>query len=216
MGITLDFNVESREVIHLLRCDSYLKKLILKVGSLKVEIDEDYYNNLVNTIIGQQLSLKAADTIMRRIKNICGTISPEKLLSVSEEELRAAGTSYAKIAYIKGLSQKILQNEIVLEKLKDLSDQEAVQILTGIKGIGNWTAEMFLIFSLGRLDIFSFDDAGLQKAIKWLYKRENLDKTELKKVSDNWAPYRSIASLYLWEALDQGLVLNPSIDLNHV
>ncbi|WMT43460.1 hypothetical protein RE628_09120 [Paenibacillus sp. D2_2] len=135
-----------------------------------------------------------------------GTI-PAALSAQSDEDLRAAGLSTAKVAYIRDLCNKTLSGEVNLERLQDLSDEDAVTQLVSIKGIGKWTAEMFLIFGLGRENIISTGDAGLQRAARWLHNMEDRsDRKYLQQVSHIWEPYGSIASIYLWEAINTGHV----------
>lgn len=136
--------------------------------------------------------------------------SPTILLSLPNEEYRKIGVSGNKTKYIKDLSEKILMKDIGLTSLKYLENDEVIQQLTKVKGIGKWTAEMFLIFSLSRMNVLSLDDVGLQRGVKWLYgiKGENRGKEELKVRSLKWKPYYTIASLYLWEAVNKGYVIH--------
>lgn len=197
---------------HLTKHDPVLGKLIANIGCYELELNDDYYLKLISSIIGQQLSVKAANTIFSRVKNLCNGVSPQNIISLADDELRNAGVSRPKIKYIKHLSKEIINNRINLNSLFFLSDEEVVSELTKIKGIGRWTAEMFMIFSLGRLDIFSTSDAGLRRAIKWLYNvDDSIEISLLNGISDNWKPYRSIASLYLWESINKGLINNSSI-----
>jgi DNA-3-methyladenine glycosylase II len=202
----LSFSADSPEVMALAGQDEKMKSIIEKVGSLDFELEDNYFLSLVYAIVGQQLSGKAAAAIYKRVEDLCGTVTPTCLLSSSAEAIRQCGLSIAKINYLKGLSQKVMDGEIDLARLKELPDNQAIQLLTSIKGIGRWTAEMFLMFSLGRLDIFSDGDLGLQRAVRQLYKVESLSKKELTEISSRWIPYRTIACLYLWEASGRGLI----------
>lgn len=210
--MVINFNLTDSCMVNLANSDPLLGKVIKRIGDYSLELSEDYYLKLIKSIIGQQLSLKAKETIWHRVESICEEITPQTILSVKDTELRAAGISFAKISYIKGLSKEILNNRIDLENIELKHNQEILKILTGVKGIGRWTAEMFLIFSLGRLDVFSADDVSLRRAIKWLYGfNENPTKIEMIHISEKWNPYYSIASLYLWAAVDTGLINeNPS------
>ncbi|QIZ07621.1 DNA-3-methyladenine glycosylase 2 family protein [Priestia megaterium] len=204
---------------YLSKKDPILGRLIDIIGQLALYKREDHYISLVKSIIGQQLSVKAAGTIIARFMNFTGcTITPDKIIMFSDETLREIGISYRKIKYIKDLSQKVLDKEIKLEALDKLSNEEVINTLTNVKGIGIWTAEMFLIFSLGRENVLSLLDVGLQRGAKWLYNCSD-GKTTLMDKGTNWFPYTSIASLYLWEAVNRGFVnTHKSFDdflLNH-
>lgn len=163
-------------------------------------------------IVSQQLSVKAADTIFLRLHNLIlgNRLTPENILCLNDLELKDVGLSRAKIGYLKDLANKVKNKEIILKDLDRLSDQNVIVELTKIKGIGKWTAEMFLMFALGRDDIFSMYDLGLQNAVKKIYKnRLPLDKTgnlkyDLNIIEDitlQWSPYRTIASIILWYSL---------------
>jgi DNA-3-methyladenine glycosylase II len=137
-----------------------------------------------------------------RVQALIGTCTPNNILSRTDEELKRTGLSSSKIKYIKDLSRKVLDKELQFEGLDQLGNNEVMQRLTSVKGIGRWTAEMFLIFTFGKPDVLSLGDAGLQRAAKWLYQIENALEVKGKE----WAPYHSIASLYLWEAVDRGYI----------
>lgn len=180
-----------------------MKSLIEKYGELTLTESKDYFNDIISSIIDQLLSGKAAETIYKRVESLCRGISPERILAVSDEALRAAGSSYGKIRCMKTLAQAVIDKAVDLENIRQHDDEEVIRQLTVIKGIGRWTAEMFLIFSLAREDIFSFGDGGLNSAINRLYGNGNaLSRSEIKTITDKWHPYRSYASLYLWRSLD--------------
>lgn len=183
--------------------DKKLLTLYKKYGPHKFEDrSEMLYEELVESIIGQQLSGKAADTIFKRFLKIFNDKFPtyEKLLKVDVEKLRGAGMSYSKAQYIKNIAQAFKNKELDIKKIKKMSDEEVIKTLTKIKGVGNWTAEMTLIFVLQREDVFSIGDAGLRRAIKNLYKIEDVKK--IMKLTESWKPKRSHASWYLWRSLE--------------
>jgi DNA-3-methyladenine glycosylase II len=187
--------------------DGRFAHLAERIGELTVPAREDVFETLAKSLIGQQLSVKAAETICRRVEEKCGGFSPESILSISEEHLREAGVSRPKIGYIKGLAHLVKQQELDFESLKALHDDGVVEALTKVKGIGRWTAEMFLIFFLGREDVLSLGDAGLRRAVCWLYEEDAKNGAGILEIhSEKWKPYRSIASLYLWEAINRGHV----------
>jgi DNA-3-methyladenine glycosylase II len=163
----------------------------------------DPFANLAGSIIGQQLSVKAAATIHGRLLYKIGDrLTPATIAKTSEEEMRSAGLSRAKIAALKSLSHDLQTGNLSFAKLETLGDDEALDYLVKLKGVGPWTAEMFLIFSLGRPDVLSLGDAGLRRAAGLLYRNDPMHPAALKEQSEKWRPYRSIASWYLWASLD--------------
>jgi DNA-3-methyladenine glycosylase II len=162
---------------------------------------------LVEAIITQQLSAKAADSISARFRAIYGKFpKPADVIETSDAKLRKAGLSYMKVSYIKDLSKKIESKEIRLAYMRNLSDEEVIVQLTQVKGIGRWTAEMFLIFSLGRLDVLPVGDLGLRKGIRNLYSLEELpEKEQIECIAEKWRPYRSVATWYLWRSQDESI-----------
>lgn len=191
----------------LAKLDPALMPLISGVP-IEVNLQEDYFASIASAIVGQQLSNRVAEVIWARLVALAqGALSPETILSLGDEELRQIGISYSKIKYLKALSTAVNEKTLELDRLHLFDDVEIVRQLTQVKGIGPWTAEMFLIFSMGRTDVFSIGDGGLQRAVKWLYKLEEVPgKEELLRISGKWKPYRTMAALYLWRALDDKIV----------
>lgn len=179
--------------------DKYIGPLIEKWGhcTIKPLKKSQYFTDLVDAICSQQLSGKAAKTIFGRVKTFLGKITPENILLADTEDLRKCGLSYAKCKYVKDLSEKVKRQEVKVERLNKLSDEEVISELTKVKGIGRWTAEMFLIFSLARQDIFPNDDLGISKSVNQLFNK-SVNKDEMEKISERWKPYRTVASWYLW------------------
>lgn len=139
-------------------------------------------------------------------------VTPQALLDAAEEDLRAAGLSGAKVTYVKDFSLRVLSGELDMSALVQQEDGDVVAALTRVKGIGKWTAEMFLLFSLGRSDVWAVRDLGLRNAVKWLYGLDELPGDgEMEQFGEKWRPYRSVASLYLWEAINRGLVKGPGL-----
>ncbi len=177
-------------------------------GELPVIIpaaSDQYFGKLCESIVSQQLSTKVADVIEARVKlAIGGEWHPEKVLVSETEVLRAAGLSNAKASYIKNIAQVWVDGSVVAEHLTTMTDEEIITELVKIKGVGRWTAEMFLIFTLGRSDVFSVGDYALRKATAQLY---NLDikakPAEFLSISQNWSPNRSLASRILWKSLER-------------
>ncbi|MDR0762988.1 MAG: hypothetical protein LBF01_00635 [Bacteroidales bacterium] len=195
---------EARE--YLTNVDPILGAVIEKHGIIDYELCTDYFDALLSNIVGQQLSGKAADTIYNRfLRLIDGELTAKKMLEIDDEKLRKAGLSCNKSAYIKNLAKAVADGSLMLNRFDGMTDSVVVTQLTAIKGIGEWTAEMFLIFSLGRLDVFSKGDGGLARAINILYgEGRELSAQERLAITEAWKPYRSIASLYLWRSLDNG------------
>lgn len=185
--------------------DPILNKLVKKYGAPNNFKDrtEFLYEELVESIIGQQLSGKAADTIFKRFLALFKASKfprPSELLKTDVEKLRSAGMSYGKAGYIKNIAEAFVKKELDVNKLKKMSDEEIIKELTKIKGIGKWTAEMTLMFTFQRPDVFSLGDAGLRRAIKNLYKIEN--DNDILKLAEKWKPKRSFACWYLWLSLE--------------
>ena len=167
-----------------------------------------HFLSLCREIIGQQLSVKAAKSIWEKfIKGIKSNKKLiEKIQSINVEDHKLHGLSRNKLTFLKELSEKFIKKEISFKKFDQMENEEIINHLITIKGIGRWTAEMFLIFSMKRLDVFSVDDLGLRKAVMKLYKLKNDDREKILKISLKWKPYRSIVSWYLWRALDRKII----------
>jgi DNA-3-methyladenine glycosylase II len=190
---------------HFKKVDPVFYEIALKVKLEDHPRPDDYFVDLVDSIISQQLSGKAAATIFGRFKKLFPNekITPEKLLKIPDEKIREAGISYSKIKYIKGIAEAVVNKQINLNALDKLSDEEVILELVKLKGVGNWTAEMFLMFTLGRPDIFSAGDLGLQNAMIKIYKLDAKPKKEvLIEISEKWSPYRTTASRILWKSLE--------------
>jgi DNA-3-methyladenine glycosylase II len=193
--------------------DPTMAALIERVGEIdiatrlrrrKEERPADAYGALLRAIVGQQLSTKAARTIYGRVLELFGgrTPSPDQLLAAKEEDLRAAGLSVRKTEYIRDLASHVLSGELELDRLDQLSDEEVIEEIVAVRGLGQWTAEMFLLFHLERPDVLSGGDLGIRKAILIEYGlREMPAPKRVLEIGEPWRPYRSLASLYLWESL---------------
>lgn len=184
--------------------DPILQKLIKKYPKPDfTDKSEILFEKMIDNIISQQLSVKAADTIFKRFKDLFpkkNFPSPEDILKIKDEKVRQAGISYQKISYLKSVSEAFISGKIIPEKIKNMKDKEVIESLVQIRGVGQWTAEMILIFTLGRPDVFSLGDKGLRNAIKNLYKIT--DPKKIIKLSEKWKPNRSYASWYLWRSLE--------------
>ncbi len=192
-------------IVHL-KSDPVLAGLIGKFGFLNYRPSRDHFQSLVYSIIEQQLSSKAAHTIYSRFEKLFpqGKLTPQLILNIPQEKLRGIGTSWAKARSLHDLSQKIQDKTVRLDDLPIMSDEEIVTHLTGVKGIGRWSAEMFLMFNLHSPDILPLDDRGIQKAMISLFnlKDDKKLKTNMLKTSHSWRPFRTVACWYLWKSLD--------------
>lgn len=197
--------MENAKALKHLRKDKILGTILDKYTVSTPKTSTNLFQDLLEAIIGQQLSGKAASTIFGRFLGLFPkeqTPKPEEILKLSEESLRSCGLSHQKASYLKSLSEEIKSGRLTLEELHVLPDEAVITALTKVKGIGPWTAEMFLIFSLGRLDTFSVGDLGLRTAVGRLYGVDRNDKIKIEEISQKWSPYRSLASLYLWKSLE--------------
>jgi len=163
------------------------------------------YGALLRSIVGQQLSTKAARTIYERLIGLYDgqTPAPEQIVATDADQLRAVGLSRAKAAYLRSLAGHVIDGELELDRLTELEDDEVIAQLTAVKGLGPWTAHMFLLFHLGRPDVLPVGDLGVRRAVQLAYGMEELPTVaELGRIAEPWRPYRSLASLYLWRSLD--------------
>jgi DNA-3-methyladenine glycosylase II len=177
----------------------------LSVRARKRGRPDDAYGTLVRSITGQQLSTKAAATIYGRLTDRYGgrTPTPEEIIDTDPQELRALGLSNAKAAYLRDLAEHIVDGELPVDELAQMPDAKVYELLTAIKGLGRWTVDMFLMFHLGRRDILPVGDLGIRKAIQIQYGLQDLPKAaEMEQIAEAWRPHRTLASLYLWESLD--------------
>ena len=210
--MTVDDYARARRV--LLRRDPILAALIRRQGPCGLDAARraDHFSALVRAITFQQLSTKAASTIYNRMAALmpAGTPTPEGFAALSDDQLRAAGMSRQKIGYLRDLSEKVASKKIDLDALEALSDEDVVAALVTVKGIGRWSAEMFLIFRLLRPDVLPVGDLGIVTAIQKAYKlRKRPTPDRMRQIGEAWRPYRSIASWYLWRSLDNEPVVKP-------
>jgi DNA-3-methyladenine glycosylase II len=178
--------------------------LATRLARRKEERPNDAYGALLRAIVGQQLSTKAARTIYGRVLDLFegGTPSPEQLLEAEETDLRAAGLSGRKVEYIRDLASHVIEGELELERLDQLDDAEVIEEIVAVRGLGVWTAEMFLMFHLERPDVLSGGDLGIRKAVQIEYGLEEMPPpAKVLEIGEPWRPHRSLASLYLWESL---------------
>ena len=211
---TLHFTPESEAVIHLRQSDAVLARVIDAVGPIELSLRDDRFTSLARAIVGQQLSVSAARTIWSRFADLAGDIDAATVAGLDEDAIRGVGLSRAKAAYVRDLAVRVLDGTVELDRFDEMQDEAIIEELIRVKGIGRWTAQMFLIFSLGRPDVFAVDDLGLRRSMRRIYRlSDDVSPVALATLAESWRPYRSAASLYLWEALDAKLPIDSEASL---
>jgi DNA-3-methyladenine glycosylase II len=193
---------------HLMKCDPRLAAVIKRVGPCKLHAvaPRDAFETLCRTIASQQLSIKAADTIYGRFCDLFPNRrpTPALVMTLSDDQIRGCGFSRPKVSFIKDLAAHVIDGRLDLKRLRRQPDDEVLRQLVAVKGIGRWTAEVFLMFRLGRPDILPADDLGLMNAVHRAYKlRKRPTAKALRKMGERWAPHRSVAAWYLWASLTE-------------
>src|SRR3989475_11624687 len=193
-----------KAIQHLKESDPVLRAIMERVGAFKMNYDEPQFASLAEAIVYQQLHGKAAATIFKRLTDLAGLpLTPAGILKLSVEQMRGAGLSKQKLSYLRDLAAKTQSGELDFAELPDLSDDEVIKHLTQVKGIGVWTAHMFLMFALRRPNVLTTGDFGVRMAMKKYYKKRKLPKPDqMEKIAKAWEPYRSVACWYLWKSLD--------------
>ncbi len=188
---------------HFKKVDPLLYEVAESIDPIVLEKTSESFVRLVRAIVGQQLSVKAASTIFGRFEKLFKKkINAVDILKLKDDDIRACGISYPKIKYIKDLSEKVHTKELILESFENADEETIIENLTKVKGIGIWSAEMFLMFALAKPDVFSVGDLGLKNAMIKLYGLKNPSKEKLIKISQKWSPYRTYACRILWQSLD--------------
>ena len=191
------------DALFVLNKDKKLKKIISSVGECKIKTISNPFEALVEAIITQQISDSAGKSISKKFKNLFGKKypTPFDVIKLSRDEIKSVGLSRMKAEYIFDISQMIVDKKLNFKIFKKMSNEDVISELTKIRGIGKWTAEMYLIFALGRLDVFPLGDLGLINGIKKLYNLENPSTDEILKITNNWSPYRTIGTWYIWRGV---------------
>lgn len=209
-----------RAINHLKKCDPVMASIIVRVGGFRLDRRPATFEAMIRAIVFQQLAGAAARTIYQRLQNACEQavagqdserslyggfmITPESVLALSEQRLRACGLSRQKLSYIRDLAEKTISCEVDFASLPAMSDDDVIAHLTRFKGVGVWSAQMFLIFALGRLDVMPTGDLGINMAICKAYGKRKIPKPkQILKLSEKWKPYRSLACWYLWRSVDK-------------
>jgi DNA-3-methyladenine glycosylase II len=199
-----------KAINHLKKSDPVLRALIERVGPCRMEYGSPEFHSLAEAIVYQQLNGKAAVTIFKRFVALAGEpLVPEGILRLTDKQMREAGLSRRKSSYLRDLAERTHRGELNFARLPELSDQEVIEQLTQVKGIGVWTAHMFLIFALRRPNVLPTGDFGVRMAIKKLYNKHKLPKPgQMESIAKCWEPYRSVACWYLWRSMDVKTIKN--------
>lgn len=192
------FGYGEKEIKYLKSKDKRLAEVIDRVGYIKRRVDPDLFSSVVRHIIGQQISMKAQQTIWQRMNDKFGSVTPESISNADISELQSLGMTFRKAEYIKDFSNKITNGEFILSDVEGMSDDEAIKALSSLKGIGVWTAEMILLFCLQRPNILSYGDLAIQRGMRMVYHHRKIDKKLFEKYRRRLSPYCSVASLYFW------------------
>jgi DNA-3-methyladenine glycosylase II len=192
------FKYGNKEIACLKARDAALGDAIDKIGHINRTVDTDLFSSVIRCIVGQQISSAAQKTIWERITGTLGTITAADIADLDTEAIQAFGMSFRKAGYIKDFANKIKTGEFVLDNINDKSDNEIIEQLSSIKGVGVWTAEMIMIFCLQRPDILSYKDLAIHRGLRMLYHHRAIDKKKFEKYRLRFSPYNTVASLYLW------------------
>lgn len=193
------FEYGSNEITHLKRQDKKLAAAIDSIGMIQREITPDPFTALVSSIVSQQISKKAAETVWNRLSVLVGRITPENIVRVSLTDIQSCGMSIRKAGYVQEFANAAISGVVNLDKLHTLSDEEIIKKLSSLHGVGVWTAEMLLIFSLCRPDVVSYGDLAIRRGMMNLYGLKVLTKEKFDRYRKRYSPYGSVASLYIWE-----------------
>lgn len=192
------FSYSQTELDHLKRKDKRLARIIEQIGPIERAVNPDLFSALIHSIVAQQIATKAATTVWNRLLERCGTLSPQCLYAMDVAEIQQCGLSMRKARYIHGISRAVAMQELKLDEFPALSDAEIIARLAALEGIGVWTAEMLLIFSLQRPNIVSWGDLAIRRGMMALYGLKRLEKSQFDNYCKRYSPYGSVASLYLW------------------
>jgi len=193
-----------KAVNHLRKCDPVLSAIIERVGPFRMNFDDPVFHSLAEAIAYQQLNGKAAETIFKRFTDLAGEpLTPQGILKLSDAQMRSVGLSKQKTSYLRDMAERAQRGALDFTRLPDLTDEEVIKHLTQVKGVGVWTAHMFLMFTLRRQNVLPTGDFGIRTAMRKHYRKRKLpDPAIMEKIARPWEPYRSIACWYLWRSLD--------------
>ena len=192
------FAYGEKELSYLRQKDARLGAVIDRVGHIERAVDTDLFSSVIHHIIGQQISMKAQETIWQRMQDALGAVNAETILASGVPSLQALGMTFRKAEYITDFSEKVHTGAFDLDAVEHMRDEDAIRALSSLKGVGVWTAEMILLFCLQRPDIFSYDDLAIQRGLRMVYHHRAISRPLFEKYRRRFHPYCSVASLYLW------------------
>ena len=192
------FEYSEKEINYLKKKDKRLSEAIDRIGKIERKVIPDMFEALISSIVGQQISNKAADTVWKRLIVLVGEIKPETIIAEDVNNIQKCGMSFRKASYLKNIAESVYSGELNIDELIHMSDEEVIKKLTSLNGIGVWTAEMLMIFSMERPNIVSWGDLAIKRGMCRLYNHKELTKTQFERYKKRYSPYGSVASLYLW------------------
>ena len=192
------FQYGEKEVEHLKKVDKKLAAIIDQIGMIERTVNPDLFSALVHSIVGQQISTRAHQTVWERIQKEIGEVAPVVIDNLTLEKLQQFGITFKKAGYIKSVARKIQTNEFDINSLHSMPDEEVCARLSQLNGVGIWTAEMLMIFSMQRPNVLSYGDLAIHRGLRMVYRRQKIDKAEFNKYWKRYTPYASVAGLYLW------------------
>ena len=192
------FPYSQKELDYLSERDPLLGGVIRSVGFIERTVEEDVFSAVVHHIIGQQISMRAQETVWRRLQELLGEVTPDTLADADTEAVKGCGMTYRKADYIRDFAQKVRSGEFDVEALREMEDGEAVKALSALRGVGEWTAEMLLLFCLRRSDVLSYGDLGIRRGMMKLYGWDTMMRAQFEECRERYSPYGSVASFYLW------------------
>lgn len=194
----MNFPYSQKELDYLSARDALLGGVIRRVGYIERTVEEDVFSAVVHHIIGQQISMAAQETVWRRLQDLLGEVTPDTLAEADTEAVKGCGMTYRKADYIRDFAQKVRSGEFDVEALRAMEDSEAVKALSSLRGVGEWTAEMLLLFCLCRPNVLSYGDLGIRRGMMKLYGWDTMTKAQFEECCQRYSPYGSVASFYLW------------------
>lgn len=192
------FEYGDQEIAHLRKRDKRLSQAIDQIGPIRREVDGDLFASLIKSIVGQQISTAAQQTVWKRMCESLGEVTAKSVYGASLEALQANGITFKKAGYIKGFADKVMGGQLDLQALQTMDDEWVIKELTALDGIGVWTAEMLLTFCLQRPDVLSFGDLAIHRGMRMLYRHKEISRERFERYRRRYSPYGSVASLYLW------------------
>ena len=192
------FRYGRKEIEYLKSKDEKMVRLIDGAGMIQRRTNPDLYRALADSIIGQQISTAAHNTIRKRVLDKFGVLTAQKVAAIPDEELKSIGISWRKVGYIKDFTDKILSGDFDIGRLYDMDDEDVIRHLVSLKGVGRWTAEMLLTFSMERPDVLSYGDLAIRRGVMKLYNLQELTEEQFHRLTDKFSPYRTTAALYFW------------------